>query len=91
MSFFCWRLFWSKLPTDNVFCIKGFSLASHCPICKKEEDSILHIFFSCPYAIVIWDFIGNQFGIRLNVSLNPLHLFLTALSLQLSPRVHSVR
>lgn len=49
-----WRLMHRSTPTDEWAKRKGWSLTSRCHNCFSEEESDLHLFFTCSLAKKIW-------------------------------------
>jgi hypothetical protein len=56
LKLFLWKIAWdivpSKIRLNAVFPIPPSQLV--CPLCKVEEDSLPHLFFSCFFARVSW-------------------------------------
>jgi hypothetical protein len=56
LKLFLWKIAWdivpSKIRLNAVFPIPFSQLV--CPLCKVEEDSLPHLFFSCFFARVSW-------------------------------------
>lgn len=42
------------LPTDNIIKLKGTRVTSRCDLCKIDEDTIDHVFWTCTYNKQIW-------------------------------------
>lgn len=49
-NFLSWRIFHSKIPTQDYLQQRGFHLASICPFCKHGDKSMEHLLFQCQYA-----------------------------------------
>jgi hypothetical protein len=49
-----WKIAWNILPTKEhlgqLFPISD----SYCPLCKMADDSLIHLFFECFFARVVW-------------------------------------
>jgi hypothetical protein len=56
LKLFLWKIAWdivpSKIRLNAVFPIPPSQLV--CPLCKVEEDSLSHLFFSCFFARISW-------------------------------------
>lgn len=53
-SLVLWKVIHKRLPTDNEVQKRGVVLCSLCSLCREQEESIDHLFFSCPSAYFIW-------------------------------------
>jgi hypothetical protein len=62
---FLWLLSHNKLATVDNLNRKGFSKPNQCCFCS-EDDSVMHLFFQCVVAKIIWkldsDIIGCEIG-----------------------------
>ncbi|XP_020592251.1 uncharacterized protein LOC110032829 [Phalaenopsis equestris] len=63
MSFFCWTLWKSLFPTDDILKMKGLKGPSCCQLCSKAEESLDHLFFSCSFSQGVWSGILKQLNI----------------------------
>ncbi|XP_059451030.1 uncharacterized protein LOC132181816 [Corylus avellana] len=56
LKLFLWKIAWDIIPSKArlkaIFPIS--SADSLCPLCKTEEDSLLHLFFRCSFARIAW-------------------------------------
>lgn len=49
VSFFMWRLWWSRVPTiDNLIC-RGMIITNWCCLCISDEESSDHLFIHCQW------------------------------------------
>lgn len=53
-SLFCWRFCHNKTPTSLWVERIGIPIASTCPFCLKNEESLQHLFFLCPITSKTW-------------------------------------
>eukprot|EP00253_Pinus_taeda_P024113 PITA_24113 len=51
---FLWCLLKRKVPTWDILQKRFFIGPNRCPLCKEAEESIYHLFISCPISIKIW-------------------------------------
>lgn len=54
IKLFIWKSLQRALPVGEQFAIRNIPIS---PLCKRcnEEETILHLFFSCPYAQRVWN------------------------------------
>ena len=52
-----WRLLHRRTPTQDWAKSIGVHLASRCILCCREEESDLHVFFTCYFASNIWNWL----------------------------------
>jgi len=51
-----WRVFLEKLPTKDKLLAKGVQLQHNlCDLCGTHEETIVHLFFSCRVAQMVWN------------------------------------
>ncbi|XXG88201.1 hypothetical protein AAC387_Pa12g0445 [Persea americana] len=60
-----WRLMHRRTPTEIWAKSKGWSMASRCHNCFIEEESDLHLFFSCSLAQKFWAWLLSPYEVRL--------------------------
>lgn len=58
-SLFVWRLLHNKAPTDENLMLRGASLASMCSSCNSQPESSNHLFFECPFALKLWNWLAS--------------------------------
>lgn len=50
-------LFHGIVPTAMALKSRGTNLDLHCRVCDEHEKDVLHLFFNCSYARVVWNLI----------------------------------
>lgn len=75
-NFFFWLLLRDRLNTQNMLGRKNKHLPFyHCvPCVQQEEETLLHLFFDCPFTQTLWIYLGVQW----DLSQPPLDIILTA-------------
>nr|XP_027093592.1 uncharacterized protein LOC113713995 [Coffea arabica] len=63
LSFFAWKVLRSLVPLETVLKRRGIPLASRCPCCLLEEESLVHLFVIGPVAREVWSSFCQRFGI----------------------------
>ncbi|KAJ0899075.1 putative reverse transcriptase zinc-binding domain-containing protein [Helianthus annuus] len=60
VNFLLWRLIQDKLPTKMALVRRNVAVQNvMCKMCGNEEETALHLFASCRYALRIWDFVSG--------------------------------
>lgn len=56
LKLFLWKMIWNIIPTKFRISqsLPSTPMDSFCSLCADPIDSILHLFFSCPIARVVW-------------------------------------
>lgn len=57
ISFFVWRLLQNRLPTKELLWQKGILVVPNdttCVLCKREVESVVHLFFNCAFSYNVW-------------------------------------
>jgi hypothetical protein len=54
---FCWTLLHRKILTGENLSKRGIHGPFRCALCKKESDTIQHIFLECSYVHRVWEII----------------------------------
>ncbi|PRQ50126.1 putative ribonuclease H-like domain, reverse transcriptase zinc-binding domain-containing protein [Rosa chinensis] len=54
MSLLTWKVLRGRVLCDDFMQKRGIALASRCVLCRKDCESLSHIFRSCPFAETIW-------------------------------------
>ena len=62
VGFFAWEVWWGKILTMYQLKKRGFSLASRCGFCGKDEESLEHLFIHCPKVRCMWTVIFSLSG-----------------------------
>eukprot|EP00253_Pinus_taeda_P029580 PITA_29580 len=60
---FLWCILKRKIPTWDILQKRFFIGPGRCPLCKAAEESISHLFISCPISINIWGELTNMLNI----------------------------
>ncbi|CAH9085755.1 unnamed protein product [Cuscuta epithymum] len=55
---FFWQTMVGSLPTADRLIQKRVNIAGDCQICKREPESVWHVFWKCPLAQEIWEKLG---------------------------------
>lgn len=63
MSFFSRRVIYNLLPIDDILKYKGLKLAFRCICCLMEEETLTHLFCSCPAVHPIWNDLSQLFNV----------------------------
>ena len=75
-SVLAWKIFYGKLPTENILQQKSFHLASVCRLCScySNYESVDHLFVQCDFANHLWSWLCSAFQTQLvlNVSIQSL-------------------
>ncbi|XP_019423314.1 PREDICTED: uncharacterized protein LOC109332721 [Lupinus angustifolius] len=87
-SFTTWRLFHRRMPTDENLQLRGCSLVSMCNLCNHRSETSDHLFLLCPFAVDLWQWIGDTFHIQIDNS--SLAAILSTCNLHWSPQIKSV-
>lgn len=54
IKFLLWKVMKNALPVGSTLKARGINPTASCPHCG-EDESCLHLFFTCPFASQIWD------------------------------------
>nr|KYP52165.1 hypothetical protein KK1_025902 [Cajanus cajan] len=68
MSFVLWRLIDDKLPSKDFLWKKGVVITSICSHCYNAYETTTHVFFECPFALSLWDWLFKLVDNRLNIT-----------------------
>jgi len=63
-----WRLNHNKMPTDENLRRHGCTVVSICSLCLSTDESSDHLFFRCPFANHLWEWISNKLRCSINCS-----------------------
>ena len=75
---------WDSLPTREFLCHRIDDMDSICPRCHGSKESIVHVFFECPFANIIWRHLSHP----LNISNIPQRSAPEWIQLILNPSTH---
>uniref|UniRef100_A0A5B7BNT2 Reverse transcriptase zinc-binding domain-containing protein n=1 Tax=Davidia involucrata TaxID=16924 RepID=A0A5B7BNT2_DAVIN len=64
VAFFTWEVQWEAILTMSNLQRRGFKLASRCPMCKMEEETVNHLLIHCGVASDLWSLILSLFGVH---------------------------
>ncbi|XP_043692852.1 uncharacterized protein LOC122643279 [Telopea speciosissima] len=64
VSTFGWRLAWNCLPSDDLVRKWQVPLVSRCDLCRKEQESVHHLFLACEFSVKIWTELLMRFEVR---------------------------
>lgn len=56
-----------NMPTDERLMERGCNLSSICNLCLNHAETTFHLFFDCPYAVRIWNWLSATLSINLHV------------------------
>jgi ribonuclease HI len=65
-SILIWRCFHGKLPTDENLSKRGCCLPSICSLCGSATETTQHIVIDCPFAIHLWNWLGDVLAKQCN-------------------------
>ena len=51
---FTWEVWWGKVLTADQLKKRGFQLASRCPLCQKDEETLEHLLIHSPAVWCLW-------------------------------------
>jgi len=71
-----WEVLHQRLFVDKDIQVRGFSLRSMCSLCKKEEESLFHLFFDCSITSQVWNYTKQVFPEFSPLSINDIIDFL---------------
>jgi len=57
---FFWLVLHNRLLTWDNLCLRGWQGPSLCYLCNADNESVLHLFIRCPFALKIWDYIITE-------------------------------
>jgi len=60
-----WRIMHNKLPTDENLSIRGCYIPSICNCCHANIETSSHLFFECPYASKLWNWLASVLNMNL--------------------------
>lgn len=62
VAFFCWLVSHDKVMTTDNLRKRGFCVVDWCSMCKKEGESVNHLFLHCEVAKSLWHEIFERMG-----------------------------
>ena len=54
LVFLTWAATKGKVPTEDVLKRRNFNLASRCPMCGQEDETVHHLFIHCTCVSGLW-------------------------------------
>lgn len=63
VNIFIWRFCRNNIPVRTRLQSKGVSLPLTCPVCDTGMESMIHLFFECPFAVSCWQSVGLRHGL----------------------------
>ena len=69
IDLFCWTLLHNSILTWDNLLKRGWEGPSICPLCVSHEESSIHLFLQCPFALEIWTIIIDQLNLILPSSI----------------------
>lgn len=67
-SFMVWRLFHTKVPTDDNLRARGCICVSMCSLYESSCETSDHLFFDCQYASLIWSWLESSLNVPIDHS-----------------------
>ncbi|KAL8134789.1 hypothetical protein AgCh_009705 [Apium graveolens] len=68
LKLFLWRFCRNNVPVRSRLSSKGVSLPLNCPMCNLTVEDLLHVFFTCPFAIACWQHMGMSYDLFTEMS-----------------------
>ena len=75
VAFFSWTAAWGKALTIDNLRKCGLILQSWCCMCKRNGESVEHLFVHCPVAMEMWHMVFGLFRVQLVMPSSVLDLF----------------
>ena len=54
LKFFLWKIAWDVIPSKDFLHKRIHDLDPTCPHCLCKLETSVHIFFECPFTIIVW-------------------------------------
>ena len=54
-KFFAWLAIQNRVWTANRLAKRGWDNCGLCPLCKREQESVGHLFYKCRYTLRLWE------------------------------------
>lgn len=67
---FLWKACQNILRTKQNLCKKSILQNPLCPICTREEEYVIHVLWSCPAAVDVWESKNNSLSKWSNFTLS---------------------
>lgn len=65
MKIFAWLLFYKKILTAENLMKRGWNLPSMCVQCRKEGETIKHLFTECTFTMIIYEAVTRPMGLTI--------------------------
>jgi hypothetical protein len=75
VAFFVWSIALGKILTLDSLRKKNMVFVNRCGMCKKDEESIDHLFLHCACAQFLWNAFFNRFGLAWVMPCGVVNLF----------------
>ena len=76
IDLFYWTMVHGRILTGDNLEKHGFEGPFRCPLCYGTSETILHLFFSCPYTKYVWDQITIPWFGKIELLDNAQHWFI---------------
>jgi hypothetical protein len=63
IAFFLWATALGRILTVDNLRRREFQLINRCCLCKKDEETINHLFHHCEFSVDIWHLVPISFGV----------------------------
>lgn len=65
---FCYLFLQGRILTRDVLQTKNIPCPSECAMCRgSQQETVMHLFFSCTFAIRVWGYISRRIGLPIVV------------------------
>jgi len=61
LELFCWHLLLNGLPTRARLSKWSTGINPTCPICRRSNETVDHIFTDCSFSKLVWDLLPNSY------------------------------
>ncbi|CAN0887989.1 hypothetical protein LINGRAHAP2_LOCUS15726 [Linum grandiflorum] len=61
---FCWQVFHRKIATIDNLQKRGFQMVNMCVLCRKETESVDHLFIHCEFSYKVWSLVSSTLSIH---------------------------
>jgi hypothetical protein len=61
---FSWLVILNRVWTTDRLDRRDWSNGKICPLCRSENNTMVHLLFKCPYAFRLWNMIRDWFGLQ---------------------------
>ena len=71
----CWTLVHGKILTSENLEKRGIEGPFRCPLCCDNKETILHLFFECNYAKIVWSMLTEPWFDKVEIPGNAQQCF----------------